>query len=125
MPATYPPPSLGCRQDSCNQVHAIEFTRSAVPLLVGGEVADGVFEVGVGGKGVAAGGVESGVAEGFGDGDDVDAGAEQVGGQGVPQSVCGQGEGACFVDDVGVGGEFVHELVDSAGGEASAAAVDE
>ena len=37
--------------------------RSAVALLIGGEMADGVFEVGVGGKGVAPGGVEPGVAE--------------------------------------------------------------
>jgi hypothetical protein len=37
-------------------------------------VAAGVFEVGVGGEGVAAGSVESGVAEEFGDDDAVDAG---------------------------------------------------
>jgi hypothetical protein len=48
-------------------------------------------------------------------------GAEQVGGEGVPKDVGGQGEVACFVDDVGVGGEFVHELVDGPGGEPSAA----
>ncbi|WP_440103714.1 hypothetical protein [Streptosporangium sp. H16] len=37
-------------------------------------MADGVFEIGVGEQGVAAGGVESGVAEEFGDDDDVDLG---------------------------------------------------
>ena len=62
-------------------------------LLIGGEMADGVFEVGVGKQGVAAGGVEAGVAEEFGDDDDVDARAQEVGRQGVPQDVGGKGEG--------------------------------
>nr|WSY49041.1 hypothetical protein OG999_02030 [Streptomyces sp. NBC_00886] len=63
------------------------------------------------------------MTEDFGDDDDVDADAEQVGGH--PEDVGGQGEVACFVDDAGVGGEFVHELVDGPGGEPSAASVEE
>ncbi|MEV6040767.1 hypothetical protein AB0L65_57345 [Nonomuraea sp. NPDC052116] len=47
--------------------------------MIGGEASDGVFEVGVGREGVPAGGVEAGVAEEFGDDDDVDARAQQVG----------------------------------------------
>ncbi|MBA8953161.1 hypothetical protein HNR61_004811 [Actinomadura namibiensis] len=65
------------------------------------------------------------MAEKFGGDDDVDAGAQQVGGEGVPQGVGGQGEGARVVDDLGVGGEFVDELVDGPGRQAPAALVEE
>lgn len=88
-------------------------------------MADGVFEVGVGRQGVAAGGVETGVAEEFGDDDDVDARAQEVGRQGVPQGVGGKGEGARVVEDVGVGGKLVHELVDRPGRQTPAAAIEE
>ncbi|HEY9370210.1 hypothetical protein [Streptomyces sp.] len=46
------------------------------------------------------------MAEQFGDDDDVDAGAQQVGGEGVGR----QGEVARVVEDVGVGGGFVDEF---------------
>jgi hypothetical protein len=42
----------------------------------------------------------------------------------VPQDVGGKGEGARVVEDVGVGGEFVHELVDRPGRQTPAAAIE-
>jgi hypothetical protein len=103
-------------------------SRSAVGsgrLLVGGEVGDGGLEVGVVGQGVQARGVEAAVAHQLGDHDDVDAGAQQVGAEGVPQGVRGGERLARLVQQVGVGGEFVEELVDGAGGEPAAAAVED
>lgn len=65
------------------------------------------------------------MAHQLGDHDDVDAGAQQVGAEGVPQGVRGGERLARLIDQVGVGGEFVEELVDGAGGEPAAAAVEE
>jgi hypothetical protein len=51
----------------------------------------------------------------FGDGDDVDAVAQQVGAQGVPEGVRSGGRVPVVVDQVGVGGQGVEQLVDRAG----------
>src|SRR3569833_2161740 len=90
-------------------------------LLVGGEFGDRGLEVGVVGQGVQAGGVEAAVAHQLGDFDDVDAGAQQVGAEGMPQGVRRGGRLVRLVDQVGV----ACELVDGAGGEPAAAAVEE
>ena len=48
------PRSRGVGKEWFHQVHAIEFAKLSAALLIGGEVTDGVFEVGVGGEGVPA-----------------------------------------------------------------------
>jgi hypothetical protein len=83
-------------------------------LLVCGELRDRVFEVPLGGPGVDPGGAESAVPHQFGDGDDVDAVAE-VGREGVPQEVRGDGRLPVVIDEVGVGWPGGEELVDGAG----------
>ncbi len=55
--------------------------------VVGGEDGEGAFAVLVGGVGVDAQGVQPGVAHQVGDQDGVDAGADELGGEGVAQDV--------------------------------------
>ncbi len=87
---------------------------------VDGEPGDGVVEVVLAGQGVDPGGVERGVAEEFGDGDDVGAGADQVGGEGVAQDVWGDG-----VFDAGDLGDPGDDPVGGAGRQPCAGAVEE
>jgi hypothetical protein len=61
----------------------------------------------------------------LGDGDDVHPGAEQVGAERVPDDVRGDGGGPVVVDQVGVGGQGVEQLVDGAGRQPPAAPVQE
>ena len=72
-----------------------------------------------------AGWCQVGRVRAIGDHDDVDATAQQVGGEGVPQGVRRDERLTVLVDQVGVEGDLVDDLVDCAGGQAVAAAVEE
>jgi hypothetical protein len=79
-----------------------------------------VLAVGVGGQAVGADGVEAGVAEQFGDQDEVVALPDEGGSEGVAQDVAGE-----VVLQPGGIGDGVDDVVGAAGGQPVAAAVEQ
>jgi hypothetical protein len=71
---------------------------------------EGSFTVGGGGAGVEANGVEAGVAEHVGDGDEIGAATDEGGGEGVPPDVGGD---VLFVE-VGFGGDAADDVAGTA-----------
>jgi hypothetical protein len=85
------------------------------------EQGEGFGEVAGGGVGVEADGVEAGVAEHVGDGDQVGAAADKGGGEGVPSDVSGD----VLLLQVGVGGDGSDDAAGAANRQPAAAAVEQ